>query len=96
MLSFNILLNAPPQRKILYGTLKGDTVLNTTYTVHIYYPEIFCGKVFFADMVKIWYTVFPRNDAVATIYFSATAMWHLFEGGAYSRAAFNSVTGTHV
>ena len=27
---------------------------------------------------------------------SATAMRRLFEGSAYSRAAFNSVTGTHV
>ena len=31
--------------------------------------------------------MFPRKDATATIYFSATAMRHLFEGSAYSRAA---------
>ena len=31
------------------------------------------------------FTVFHRRDAAATIYFSATAMRHLFEGGAYSR-----------
>ena len=42
------------------------------------------------------YTVFPRKDAAATIYFSATAMQRLFEGGAYSRVPFNSVTGTHI
>ena len=42
------------------------------------------------------YTVFSRKDAAATIYFSATAMQRLFEGGAYSRALFNSVTGTHM
>ena len=29
-------------------------------------------------------------------YFSATAMWRLFEGGAYSRAVLNSDTSTHV
>ena len=27
---------------------------------------------------------------------SATAMMHLFKGGAYSRAMFNSVTGAHL
>ena len=32
--------------------------------------------------------------AAAIIYFSATAMWCLFKGDAYSRVAFNSVTGT--
>ena len=42
------------------------------------------------------YTVFPRKDVMSTIYFSANAMRRLFEGGAYSRAAFNSVTGTHM
>ena len=45
---------------------------------------------------RITGTVFPRKDVAATIYFSATATWRLFEGGAYSMAAFNSVTGTHV
>ena len=32
-----------------------------------------------------WYTVFPRKDAAATIYFSSTAMRRLFEGGYYSK-----------
>ena len=36
-------------------------------------------------------TVFPRKDAAATIYFSTTAVQCLLKGGAYSRAAFNSV-----
>ena len=36
------------------------------------------------------------TDVAATICFSSTAMRRLFKGGAYSRAAFNSVTGTHV
>ena len=38
----------------------------------------------------------PQKDAAATLYFSTTAMQRLFEGGAYSRAAFNSITGAHV
>ena len=29
------------------------------------------------------HTVFPRKDAAATIYFSSTAVWRLFEGGYY-------------
>ena len=33
---------------------------------------------------------------MAAIYFDATEMQHLFEGGAYSRAVFNFVSGTHV
>ena len=37
-------------------------------------------------------TAFPRKDATDTIYFSATAMQRLFDGGAYLRAAFNFVT----
>ena len=31
------------------------------------------------------YTVFPRKDVAATIYFSSTAMWRLFKGGYYSK-----------
>ena len=44
----------------------------------------------------MWDTVFPRKDAAATIYFSATAMRRLFDDGTYSGVAFNSVTGTRV
>ena len=40
--------------------------------------------------------VFPREDITAIINFSAIAMQRLFEGGAYSRAAFNFVTSSHV
>ena len=39
-------------------------------------------------------SVFPRKDAAATIYFSATAMLRLSEGGAYSRAAL--IRGRHL
>ena len=43
-----------------------------------------------------WYTIFPPKDAAATNYFNPTTMRRPLEGGAYSRAAFNSVAGTHV
>ena len=48
-----------------------------------------CGDYSMAATIR-------STDVAATICFSATAMRHLFKGGAYSRAAFNSVTGTHV
>ena len=37
------------------------------------------------------HTVFPLKPTTATINFSATTMWRLFEGGAYSRVAFKSL-----
>ena len=44
------------------------------------------GNVFFHSYCRYTlYTVFPRKDVTATIYFSSTAMWRLFEGGYYSK-----------
>ena len=45
---------------------------------------------------KDMYTIFPRKDTAATIYFSATAMRRQFEGVTYWRTAINSVTVTHM
>ena len=39
-------------------------------------------------------TIFPGENAAATIYISATTMQYLFKGGAYSRVTFNSIVGT--
>ena len=39
-------------------------------------------------IVFLWHTVFPRLVAAATINFSFTEVWRLFEGSVYSRAAF--------
>ena len=59
----------------------------------------YCLKHFFGlscNLIRIKYTVFPRRDASVTIYFGSTAMRRLFESDAYSRVAFNFVTGAHV
>ena len=45
---------------------------------------------------KYMYTIFPRKDTAATIYFSATAMRRQFEDVTYWWAAINSVTVTRV
>ena len=41
--------------------------------------------LFLVPQPKLLYTVFPRKDVAATIYFSSTAMRRLFEGGYYSK-----------
>ena len=44
------------------------------------------------------YTIFPDIDTAAFINFGPAEMWHLFEGGVYSRVAFiklTAVTGRH-
>ena len=45
---------------------------------------------------KDMYTIFPRKDTAATIFFNATAMRRQFEGVTYWLAAINSVTVTRV
>ena len=53
----------------------------------LYIPA--CGYVYVTRTctfaVQCMYTVFPRKDVVATIYFSSTAIRRLFEGGYYSK-----------
>ena len=68
--------------------------------LHVNFQKVKISRSTVCAVVTIYtciiYRISSKRCRGATIYFSATAMRHLFEGGAYSRAAFNSVTGTHV
>ena len=56
----------------------------------------FCLCAVLSTYVRMYSMYRHHKDAMATIYLSATAIRCLFEGSAYSRVMFNSVTGTHV
>ena len=55
-----------------------------TPLIHTLCPLNFACRTLFV-CIYIIYTVFPRKDAAATIYFSSTAMRRLFEGSYYSK-----------